>query len=126
MDYLFLIITLAVIFIVLGIATFSKLTLSNEQYDRLKSVVTKWDYIVIFIALIVKLFNVTYGLETVAVVAGLGAMLAGILGIANKNYHGEKMTRMFNEDLLKDMLGFDEDLHIMGEVESEEDEESEA
>ena len=126
MNYLFLIIVLAVIVAILAVASFSNFELDSEHYDRLKWVVIRWDYIVVFIALIVKTFNVSYGVETVAVVAGIGALLAGLLGISNSNYVGEKMTRMFNEDLLKDMLGFDDDLHIMGELESEEEvEESE-
>ena len=127
MNYTFLIITLAVISVVLLLAAFTRFSLSNEGYDRLKSVVTKWDYIVIFIALIVKTFNVAYGLETVAIVAGLGALLAGLLGISKINYKGEKLTQMFNEDLLKDMLGFSEDVldEVECEEESEEDEESE-
>lgn len=125
MKYLFLIITIAVVLGVLLIATFSKFKLSDEQYDRLKAVVIKWQYLVVFIALIVKTFDVQYGIETVTIVSGFGAMLAGLMGISNANYTGEKMTNMFNEDLLKDMLGFDEMLHEEGELESEEVTESE-
>lgn len=120
MKYLFLIITIAVVLGVLLIATFSKFKLSNEQYDRLKAIVIKWQYLVVFIALIVKTFDVQYGIETVTIVSGFGAMLAGLMGISNANYTGERMTNMFNEDLLKDMLGFNEMLHEEGELESEE------
>ena len=125
MKYAFLMITLIVVVGVLLIATFSNFQLSNEQYDRLKKTVQKWHYLVAFIALIVTTFNVIYGKETVTLVAGLGAMLAGLLGISNTNYEGEKITEVFNADLLKDMLGFDEDLNLLGEKESEviEDEE---
>ena len=119
MKYAFLMITLIVVVGVLLIATFSKFQLSNEQYDRLKKTVTKWHYLVAFIALIVTTFNVIYGKETVTLVAGLGAMLAGLLGISNTNYEGEKVTEVFNADLLKDMLGFDADLNLIGEKESE-------
>lgn len=128
MKYAFLMITLIVVVGVLLIATFSNFQLSNEQYDRLKAIVVKWHYLVAFLALIVSTFNVVYGKETVTLVAGLGAMLAGLLGISNTNYEGEKITEVFNADLLKDMLGFDEDLNLLGEKESEviEDEESEA
>lgn len=125
MKYLFLIITIAVVLGVLLIATFSKFKLTDEQYDRLKAVVIKWQYLVVFIALIVKTFDVQYGIETVTIVSGFGAMLAGLMGISNANYTGERMTNMFNEDLLKDMLGFDEMLHEEGELESEEVTESE-
>lgn len=125
MKYLFLIITIAVVLGVLLIATFSKFKLTDEQYDRLKAVVIKWQYLVVFIALIVKTFDVPYGIETVTIVSGFGAMLAGLMGISNTNYTGERMTNMFNEDLLKDMLGYDEMLHNEGELESEEVTESE-
>ena len=125
MKYAFLMITLIVVVGVLLVATFSNFQLSNEQYDRLKKIVLKWHYLVAFIALIVTTFNVIYGKETVTLVAGLGAMLAGLLGISNTNYEGEKITEVFNADLLKDMLGFDADLNLLGEKESEviEDEE---
>lgn len=125
MKYLFFIITIAVVLGVLLIATFSKFKLTDEQYDRLKAAVIKWQYLVVFIALIVKTFDVQYGIETVTIVSGFGAMLAGLMGISNANYTGERMTNMFNEDLLKDMLGCDEMLHEEGELESEEVTESE-
>ena len=47
-------------------------------------------------------------------------MLAGLLGISSSNYMGEKMTDMFNADLLKDMLNFEQDLYDMGEEEEAE------
>lgn len=124
MNYLFLIITIAVIVAILCIAAFGKFKLSNEGYDRLKAVVIKWQYIVVFIALIVKTFDVTYGIETVTIVSGVGALLAGLMGISNVNYTGEKITEMYNADLLKDMLGFDQDLNLIGEKESEEESEA--
>ena len=124
MNYLFLIITLAVIVAILCVAAFSKFKLSNEGYDRLKSVVIKWQYIVVFVALIVKTFDVAYGIETVTIVSGVGALLAGLMGISNVNYTGEKITEVYNADLLKDMLGFDENLNLIGEKESEEESEA--
>ena len=123
MNYLFLIVVLAVVLVVLAIASFTSFGLDDFHYDRLKWVVIRWSFLVTFIGLIVKTFDIPYGTETVTLVAGVGAMLAGLLGISNTNYIGEKMTQMFNEDLLKDMLGFEEDLYEMGELESEEDEE---
>ena len=124
MNYLFLIITLAVIVAILCVAAFSKFKLSNEGYDRLKSVVIKWQYIVVFVALIVKTFDVAYGIETVTIVSGVGALLAGLMGISNVNYTSEKITEVYNADLLKDMLGFDENLNLIGEKESEEESEA--
>ena len=123
MNYLFLIVVLAVVLVVLAIASFTSFGLDDFHYDRLKWVVIRWSFLVTFIGLIVKTFDIPYGTETVTLVAGVGAMLAGLLGISNTNYMGEKMTDMFNEDLLKDMLGFEEDLYEMGELESEEDKE---
>lgn len=125
MKYAFLMITLIVVVGVLLVATFSEFQLSNEQYDRLKKLVAKWHYLVAFLALIVSTFEVPCGKETVTIVAGLGAMLAGLMGISNKNYKGEKITEVYNADLLKDMLGFDEDLNLIGEAESEAMEEEE-
>ena len=125
MNYLFLIIVLAIVVMVLAIASFTSFGLDDFHYDRLKWVVIRWSYLVVFIGVIVKTFDIAYGTETVTIVAGIGAMLAGLLGISSTNYKGEKMTQMFNEDLLKDMLGFNEDLHLMGEAESETEEEEE-
>lgn len=125
MNYLFLIIVLAIVVMVLAIASFTSFGLDDFHYDRLKWVVIRWSYLVVFIGVIVKTFDIAYGTETVTIVAGIGAMLAGLLGISSTNYKGEKMTQMFNEDLLKDMLGFTEDLHLMGEAESETEEEEE-
>ena len=122
MNYLFLIVVLAVVLVVLAIASFTSFGLDDFHYDRLKWVVIRWSFLVTFIGLVVKTFDIPYGTETVTLVAGVGAMLAGLLGISNTNYTSEKMTQMFNEDLLKDMLGFEKDLHEMGELESEEEE----
>ena len=131
MNYLFLIVTLVIVVAILCIAAFGKFRLTNEGYDRLKAVVIKWSYLVVFIGLIVKTFDIPYGVETVTIVAGIGAMFAGLLGISNVNFTGEKITEMYNADLLKDMLGFDEDMNLLGQKESEEEveedeEESEA
>lgn len=108
MNYLFLIITLAVIVAILCIAAFSKFKLSNEGYDRLKAVVIKWQYIVVFVALIVKTFDVPYGIETVTIVSGFGAMLAGLMGISTKAYRADKEQDNFNDDA-DDMLEVEAD-----------------
>ena len=85
-DYLFLIITIAVVLIILAIAMFSKFSLTSEQYDRLKWVTIRWSYLVTFIGVIVQLFGVPYGTETLTIVGAIGALLAGLLGISNNNY----------------------------------------
>ena len=123
MEYTFLILVLAIVVIVLAIASFTNFALDNEHYDRLKWIVIRWAYLVTFIALIVKTFEIPYGIETVTLVSGIGAMLAGLLDVSNVNYKGEKVTQMFNDDLLRDMLGFDDESEDEEEV--EEDEESE-
>lgn len=93
MNYLFFAVTLAAILVVLGVAVFSNFKLTNEQYDRLKYVVVRWHYLVVFVALIVKTFDVPMGVETVTIVSGIGAMLAGLLGISDDNY-----AQDFDED----------------------------
>ena len=66
-----------------------------------------------------------YVTEIGATIAAVDVFLGALLGISNANYKQAGMTQMFNEDLLKDMLGYDEDLHELGEAESEASDESE-
>ena len=89
MNYLFLIIVLAVVLAVIAIAMFTNFKLDNEHYDRLKWVVIRWSYFVVFVGLIAKTFNIPHGVETVTIVAGLGAMLAGLLGVSTNEYNKE-------------------------------------
>lgn len=103
MNYLFMIIVLVAILLVLGIATFTNFELDNEHYDRLKWIVLRWSYLVTFLALLVKLFNFPYGVETVALVAGIGAMLAGLIGISTSNYKLSGQTT-FNTDSFLEMM----------------------
>lgn len=91
MNYIFPIAVFATIAIVLGVASFTNFELDNYHYDRLKWVVIRWSYLVVFIGLIVKTFEIPYGTETVTLVAGLGAMLAGFLGISKSNWDGEEI-----------------------------------
>lgn len=87
MNYLFLIIVLAVIVAILAIASFGNFELDSEHYDRLKWVVIRWSYIVVFIGVIAKTFNIPYGTETVTIVAAIGAMLAGLMNISSKSFY---------------------------------------
>lgn len=91
MNYIFPIAVFATVAIVLAIASFTNFELDNYHYDRLKWVVLRWSYLVVFIGLIVKTFDIPYGTETVTLVAGLGAMLAGFLDISKKNWDGEEL-----------------------------------
>lgn len=87
MNYLFLIIVLAVIVAILAVASFTNFELDSEHYDRLKWLVIRWSYIVVFIGVIAKTFNIPYGTETVTVVAAIGAMLAGLMNISSKAFY---------------------------------------
>ena len=114
MTYIFLILVIAAVAAVLAIAMFTNFRLDDEHYDRLKWVVIRWSYLVTFIGLIVKTFAVPYGMETVILVGGIGAMLAGLLGISNQAY--ENMQRIINTE------DHNEDQALMAEAMLEEDE----
>lgn len=107
-SYLFLIIVIVVVIAILAIATFTRFKLSNEQYDRLKWLAIRWDVLVVFIGLIVKLFDMAYGLETVSLVAGIGAALGGLLDISSRNFESEEVAGMLDNEV-GDMGKGDED-----------------
>lgn len=96
MNYIFPIAVFVTVAAVLAIASFTNFELDNYHYDRLKWVVGKWAYLVTFIGIIVKTFDIAYGVETVTLVAGFGAMLAGLMDISAKNWDGEDLDD--NED----------------------------
>lgn len=104
MNYIFPIAVFATIAIVLVIASFTNFELDNFHYDRLKWIVLRWSYLVVFIGLIVKTLEIPYGTETVTLVAGLGAMLAGFLGISKSNWDGEELDEDDELDELEDEL----------------------
>ena len=111
MNYAFLIITLAVVLAIIGIAALTNFRLDNEHYDRLKHLAMKWHYITAFVAAIVKVFEVPYGVETVAVVAAVGALMAGLLGVSTKQYNMlQPMTVPEPEDSYSDRVYTDEEL----------------
>lgn len=122
MNYIFLVIVVLVVVAVLAIAAFTNFALDNEHFDRLKWLAMKWHYITAFVALLVKLFEFPYGMETVLVVAGIGALMAGLLGLSTKNYYAEKLQTTFNNESIEEMMSdFDECL----EQEMEENNENE-
>lgn len=86
MNYIFLVSVIAVIAAVLGIAAFSNLQLDDLHYDRLKYIVRRWSYITVFVGLLAKTFEIPHGVETVTVVAGIGALLAGLMDISTSNW----------------------------------------
>ena len=85
-DYLFFIIVIAAVLAAIAVAIFTNFHLTDEKYERLKWLTIRWSAITTFLGLIVKTFVIPYGLETVTVVAGIGAMLAGLLGVGVMNY----------------------------------------
>jgi hypothetical protein len=87
MKYIFLIFVLVGVFLAVWLAAFTSFTLDNNHYDRLKWLTMKWHYITTFVALLVKLFGFPYGSETVLLVAGIGALMAGLLGVSSMNYY---------------------------------------
>ena len=85
-NYIFLLSVLAVLAVaVIGITLYG-VKLSNEQYDRLKYIVVRWSGITTLLGVIVATFDFPYGTETVTIVAAVGAFLAYMLGISDKNY----------------------------------------
>lgn len=94
--------------------------LSNKTYDVLKYITT----IVLpglgtlYFALS-NIWGFPYGEQIVGTITAVVAFLGVCLGISNKNYKEDGITEVFNEDLLKDMLGYEEMLHEDGELESE-------
>ena len=106
----FFIITIGIILAILGIAIFTHFELDDEHYDRLKWVVIRWTYLVTFIGVIVKTFDIAYGVETVTIVAGIGAMLAGLLGISNMGYEErQKIDEVEEEEYIEDEDDDEED-----------------
>lgn len=94
----FFIVTIGLVVAILGIAIFTQFELDNEQYDRLKWVVIRWAYLVTFIGVVVKTFDIPYGVETVTIVGAIGAMLAGLLGISNKQYESRQVSEEEYDD----------------------------
>ena len=104
MNYIFLIAVIEIIAVVLGIAMFTNFELDDKHYDRLKWLVIRWDCIVVFIGLIAKTFNIPYGIETVVIVAGIGVMIAGLMGVSTSNWKLDQPQITFNEDSFTEMM----------------------
>lgn len=104
MNYIFLIAVIGIIAVVLGIAMFTNFELDDKHYDRLKWLVERWHYITVFVGLIAKTFNIPFGVETVTIVAGIGAMIAGLLGVSTSNWKLSQPQITFNEDSFTEMM----------------------
>lgn len=109
MNYAFLIAVVATIAVVLGIAAFSNLQLDDLHYDRLKYIVRRWSYITVFVGLLAKTFEIPHGVETVTVVAGIGAMLAGLMDISTTNWKLEQPQNNFNGESFERMTEVDDE-----------------
>lgn len=98
--------------------------ISNKLYDFLK-----WFALVAIPAIeafwltVGKVWGFPYLTEIGTTIAAAGLLIATLIGVSSVAYRKEGVTEMFNEDLLKDMLGFNKSLHIEGERESEEESE---
>lgn len=98
-----------------------KLKMKNSTYDTLKYIVT--------IALpatealwltLGKIWNFPYVVEIGATIAAITVFLGALLGISNEQYKQDGQTKMFNEDMLKDMVHYDEAVEEIEESEESE------
>lgn len=93
----------------------------NGTYDVLKYVaLIALPATQVFWLTIGKIWNISYTVEIGATIGAVALLLGTLLGVSTRNYYEEEQTQMFNEDLLKDMLGYEEVLHEEGVKESEE------
>ena len=99
--------------------------ISNKLYDFLK-----WFALVAIPAIegfwltVGKAWDFPYLTEIGTTIAAVGLLIATLIGVSSVTYKKDGITEVYNEDLLKDMLGFDEDLNLIGEKESEEESEA--
>lgn len=94
--------------------------MSDKTYDTLK--VVAWIFVPLasFISAVCVIWNVPFAEQITATLTAFNTLLGALLHTANKDWYENNETQMFNEDLLKDMLGFNEDLYEEGVKESEE------
>lgn len=93
----------------------------NRTYDILKYVaLIALPATQVFWLTIGKIWNISYTVEIGATIGAVALLLGTLLGVSTRNYYEEEQTQMFNEDLLKDMLGYEEVMHEEGVKESEE------
>ena len=95
--------------------------LDNRTYDTLKYMaLIALPALQVFWLTIGKIWDINYTVEIGATIGAVALLLGTLLGVSTRNYYDENQTQMFNEDLLKYMLGYEETLHEEGETESEE------
>lgn len=91
---------------------------SNKTYDVLKyialialpAVETLW-------LTLGNIWHFPYVVEIGATIAAVDVFLGALLGVSTKQYKEEGYTEMFNEDMLKDMVGYDESVEDVEESE---------
>ena len=127
MSYLFLIITVIAIIAALTIAAFTNFELDDMHYDRVKWIVIRGHYIVVFVGMLVETFKFPYGAETVTLVAGIFALLAGLLGISKSNYYATRSTSEMTEeeayDALNEFQNLYDEIDELEEAEGEDEDE---
>lgn len=93
--------------------------LKNETYDKLKLIALVATPIITFLVALCTIWKVPHCDQVTATLAAIDALVGALVVKLSVDYNKENTTEVFNQDLLKDMLGFDEDLHELGEKESE-------
>lgn len=109
-DYLFpILVGLFVIAMVL-IALCPSITLTNEQYDRLKELSVKWGSIATLLGIIAKACDMPYATETLTIFVGIGSCLAELLSKSNKVY--KNYEYIFEQDGDIDFTDIEEDEEV--------------
>lgn len=127
MTYVFLIAVVLAVFAALAIAAFTNFELDDMHYDRVKWIVIRGHYIVVFVGMLVETFKFPYGAETVTLVAGIFALLAGLLGISKSNYYATRSTSEMTEeeayDALNEFQNLYDEIDELEEAEGEDEDE---
>ena len=94
--------------------------MTDKTYDVLKVAVWIFVPLASFISAVCVIWKVPMAEQITATLTAFNTFLGALLHKTSKDWYEDNETQMFNEDLLKDMLGFNEDLYEEGEKESEE------
>lgn len=95
--------------------------LSNKLYDRLKYIaLIALPAIQVFWLTIAKIWSLNYGMEIGATIGACALLLGTLLGVSSEQYKQDGQTKMFNEDMLKDMVHYDEAVEEIEESEESE------
>lgn len=98
-----------------------KLKMKDSTYDVLKYIVTvALPATEILWLTLGKIWNFPYVVEIGATIAAITAFLGALLHISSEQYRQDGQTKMFNEDMLKDMVHYDEAVEEIEESEESE------